>query len=202
MEKTIKPDPKYFSKNIWILFTITGVIILAAAILTLIFLLTPGDPMAELIVWICAAGIIVLKWIISYPLIVSWIKNLQYVIYEDRVSIHKGILTKTVQNIPFRAITDFALVRTLYDRALGIGSIKIQTAGKSVQSGSRYEGSLSGLLDYEPLHADLRARIRSLHPQADSATTVDSSKPGSGNTLEEILKEVREIRKSIGSSRQ
>jgi putative membrane protein len=120
------------------------------------------------------------------------------VIYEDRVSIHKGILTKTVQNIPFRAITDFALVRTLYDRALGIGAIKIQTAGKSMQSGSQYEGSLSGLLDYESLHADLRSRIRKLHPASDSVTAVEAPKQEAGNTLEEILKEVKEIRKSIG----
>ncbi|MBL7112067.1 MAG: PH domain-containing protein [Bacteroidales bacterium] len=197
MENSIKPDPKYFSKSIWILVTVSGLVVVIAAILTLIFLLTPGDPMAEAKVWICAAGIIILKWIISYPIIVLWIKNLKYVIYDDRVSIHKGILTKTVQNIPFRAITDFALVRTLYDRALGIGSIKIQTAGKSMQSGSKYEGSLSGLLDYESLHTDLRARIRSLHPGTDTAATVDSTKPESRNTLEEILKELKEIRRSL-----
>jgi uncharacterized membrane protein YdbT with pleckstrin-like domain len=197
MENSIKPDPKYFVKSMWILATLSGVFILMAGVLSLIFVLTPGDPFAVPITWICAAGAIILKWLISYPIIVLWIKNLEYVIYDDRVSIHKGILTKTVQNIPFRAITDFALVRTLYDRALGIGSIKIQTAGMSMQSGSKYEGSLSGLIDFESLHADLRARISSLHPGTDTATTVDSAKPAPGNTLEEILKELKEIRRSL-----
>jgi uncharacterized membrane protein YdbT with pleckstrin-like domain len=197
MENSIKPDPKYFTKSIWILMTVSGSIILAAAILTLVFVLTPGDPMAEEITWICTAGTIILTWIISYPIIVFWIRNLEYVIYDDRISIHKGILTKTVQNIPFRAITDFALLRSLYDRALGIGSIKIQTAGQSTQSGSKYEGSLAGLIDYEALHTDLRSRIRKLHPVTDAVTTVEASKHGPGSTLEEILKELREIRKVI-----
>jgi len=199
METSLKPDPKYFNKSIWVLVTITGLILIFAAILSLIFFLTPGDPNAIPITWICAVGTIILTWIITYPALVYWIRNLEYIIYEDRVSIKKGIFTKTVQNIPFRAITDFALVRTLYDRALGIGSIKIQTAGKSMQSGSKYEGSLSGLLDYESLHTDLRSRIRTLHPVADSATTVAAVKQDSGNTLEEILKEVQEIRKKLNS---
>ena len=198
MENSLKPDPKYFVKSMWILATLSGLFILIAGVLTLIFVLTPGDPFAVPITWICTAGTIILSWIISYPIIVLWIRNLEYVIYDDRVSVHKGILTKTVQNIPFRAITDFALVRTLYDRALGIGSIKIQTAGKSMQSGSKYEGSLSGLIDFESLHADLRTRIRTLHPGTDMAAAVDSVKPApGGNTLEEILKEVKEIRKKI-----
>jgi uncharacterized membrane protein YdbT with pleckstrin-like domain len=201
MDKSIKPDPKYFSKSIWILLTVCGIFILIGAILTLIFFLTPVEPIAIPITWICVAGSIVLSWVISYPIIVYWIRNLEYVIYEDRVCIHKGILTKTVQNIPFRAITDFALVRTLYDRALGIGSIKIQTAGKSMQSGSQYEGSLSGILDYENLHADLRNRIRKLHPGSDSVTTVESAQQKPEDTLGDILKEVKEIRKMV-SSRQ
>jgi uncharacterized membrane protein YdbT with pleckstrin-like domain len=136
-------------------------------------------------------------WIISYPIIYLWIINLEYVIYDDRVSIHKGILTKTIQNIPFRAITDFALVRTLYDRALKIGSIKIQTAGKSAQSPSMYEGVMGGLLDYEALHAELRAKIRSLHAGSEPVTTAGTARPSQEFLLQEILKELQNIRKDL-----
>ena len=202
MEKSIKPDKKYFTKGIWVLLTITGIIIILAGILTLIFYLTGTDSEAIPLTWIIAAGVILVKWIISVPIIYYWIKNLMYVNYDDRVSIHKGIVTKTVQNIPFRAITDFALVRTLYDRILGIGSIKIQTAGKSVQSASAYEGSLSGLLDYETLHAELRAKIRSLHPVAESVTIAEPARASRDSLLEEILKELREIRKELGRGRE
>ena len=66
-----------------------------------------------------------------------------------------------------------------------------------MQSGSQYEGSLSGLLDYNGLHGDLRSRIRKLHPGSDSGTAVESVRQEPGNTLEEILKEVQEIRKNM-----
>jgi len=198
MEKSFKPDKKYFTKGIWVLLTITGIIFISAGILHLIFYLTMTGDEAVGITWFVAAAIILVKWIISVPVIFYWIKNLEYVIYDDRVSIHKGIVTKTVQNIPFRAITDFALVRTLYDRILGIGSIKIQTAGKSVQSASQYEGSLSGLLDYTTLHNELRKIIRSLHPVAESVTTAEASQIPRDKLLEEILKELQEIRRALG----
>lgn len=198
MEKSVKPDRKYLVRCTWILLTITGTLIVSAAILHLILYLTGNDPEAGMITWIVTAVTILVMWFISYPILFLWIKNLEYVIWDDRVSIHKGILTKTVQNIPFRAITDFALVRTLYDRILKIGSIKIQTAGKSIQSGgSQYEGVLGGLLDYESLYTELKTKIRSLHPVSDSVTAVSSPRASQDFLLQEILQELKEIRKNL-----
>jgi len=198
MEKSVKPDKNYLRKGVWVLLTITGIVVLAAGILHLIFYLTRTEPEAVSITWIITAAVILVIWIISYPIIYYWIKNLEYIVYDDRVSIHKGIVTKTIQNIPFRAITDFALVRTLYDRVLGIGSIKIQTAGKSTQTPSQYEGSLSGLLDYETLHTELRTKIRLLHPVAESVTTAEPGRTQGNILLEEILHELRAIRRELG----
>jgi len=196
MEKSLKPDRKYMVKAIWIMLTITGIVLLTAGILHLIYFLAGTLSEMIIITWIIAAGTILLIWVISWPIIYLWYMNLTYVIYDDRVSIHKGILTKTIQNIPFRAVTDFALVRTLYDRALKIGSIKIQTAGTSIQSSSMYEGILGGLAEFESLHTELRTKIRSLHPSADSPiTTTDMPKHSQDFLLQEILKELKEIRK-------
>jgi uncharacterized membrane protein YdbT with pleckstrin-like domain len=103
-------------------------------------------------------------------------------------------LTKTRQNIPFRAITDFALVRTLYDRYLDIGSIKIQTAGKHISSSSAYEGNLAGLVNYEQLHTKLRERVKKLHPMSE--TTREKEQTSDGDVWQEILKELKEIRKN------
>ena len=196
MEKSIKPDRKYITKCVWILLTISGITILSIAIIHLIINLTGANPNEVKIIWIIGIGTNFIMWIISYPIVQLWIKNLKYIIHEDRVTIHKGILTKTQQNIPFRSVTDFALIRTIYDRILGIGSIKIQTAGQS-KSPSQYEGSLSGLLDYETLYADLRKKIKFLHPVSDSVTTSEPVKQSDDNILEQILKELKEIRRNI-----
>jgi len=197
MEKSIKPDRKYLKKGIWILLTVTGVFVIAALILHLILYLTGEPAKAFQIIWIVTGSAIAAMWIISYPILYYWYKNLEYTIFDDRVSIHKGILTKTVQNIPFRAITDFALVRTLYDRMLGIGSIKIQTAGKSAHSPSPYEGSLNGLLDYETLHSELRTIIKSLHPVAEPVTAAEPARAAPNTILEEILSELQEINRNL-----
>jgi len=196
MENAIKPDPKFYTKCTWILLTISVTIIIAAAIIHLIISLAGGNTQAIIIIWIVFIGSSLLMWLISYPIIRLWINNLSYIIYEDRVTIHKGILTKTQQNIPFRAITDFALERTIYDRFLGIGAIKIQTAGQST-SPTGYEGKLSGLIDFEQLHAELREKIRHLHPLSESLAIKESGINSDENILSQILSELKEIRRNL-----
>lgn len=196
METPVKPDRKYLVKGTWIFLTISAVFALIIAIIHLILVLVDGDIEAAVILWIVCLSLLGAMWVIGYPILYLWYKNLEYRVFEDRVCIHKGILTKTQQNIPFRAITDFALVRTLYDRYLGIGSIKIQTAGKHISSSSAYEGNLAGLVHYDQLHTDLRERVKKLHPLAETATTRESEKTADGDVWQEMLRELREIRKN------
>lgn len=195
METIIKPDKKYYTKNIWMILTISVLSIIAVGITNLIIAITGGDPIANESLWLISLGWILWLWIIVYPIIHLWIKNLSYVIREDRVTIHKGIITKTKQNIPFRAVTDFILQRSLYDRILGIGSIKVQTAGQS-QKNTGYEGNLAGLLDYDGLHSELREKIKVLHPtntkNLQSKTTGIDSK-----VLEDILTELKQINRNL-----
>jgi uncharacterized membrane protein YdbT with pleckstrin-like domain len=198
MEEPLKPDRKYLVKGTWIFVSVSAVFAFFIALIHLIIYLANGDMEAAEILWIVYLSIIGAMWVIGFPVLYFWFKNLEYRVYEDRVSIHKGILTKTQQNIPFRAITDFALVRTLYDRFLDIGSIKIQTAGKHISSSSQYEGNLAGLADYEQLHTDLRERVKKLHPVSERVATRESEKPADTEVWREMLKELREIRKNTG----
>lgn len=197
MEKILKPDRKLLIKGSCIFLTITVAAALVYGLINLILLLAGPDPEASMILGIVMGSLILAMWIIGYPLLYLWIRNLEYVIHDDRVAVHKGILTKTKQNIPFRAITDFALVRTLYDRFLGIGSIKIQTAGQHMSSGSRYEGSLPGLIDFENLHAELRDKIKSLHPSSGPLATSDTEVKPEGDLLHEILKELQQVNRNL-----
>ena len=175
MEQSFKPDRKYFTKVLFMQLTISVALIIIMVIIHLIIRMTDGNPETAYIIWLIGILCIFLMWILSSLIAHLWIKNLEYIIHEDRVKIHKGILTKTQQNIPFRAITDFALERTLYDRMLGIGSVKIQTAGQSHQP-SGYEGKLGGLLEYDKWHSELREKVKSLHPISESITITETDK--------------------------
>ena len=196
MENAIKPDKKYQTAQLLILSVLSSLIIIGAVVLNIIIYLEAGsDSDGIMVIWLLCLGLISIMWIVSFPLIYLWIKNLSYFIHDDRITIQSGIITKKEQNIPYRSITDFVLARGPFDRILGIGTIKIQTAGQST-SATGYEGSLSGLLDYKPLHADLREKLKSLHPISESITTSESVKQSDDSVLVQILEELKEIRRN------
>ena len=195
MEKSIKPDKKYFTKVIWILLTVSIVVLIAMVITHLIMDYNYVEMEVIVLVWFLVVVSLIVMWLFSIPIAWLWIKNLTYVILDDAIRIYKGIITKTQQNIPFRAITDFALERTLFDRILGIGSIKIQTAGQSTNP-TGYEGKLGGLINYEEWHNDLRDRVKTLHPQSEAVTVTETKGQSDSALLQAILNELKEIRKN------
>ncbi|NQT97460.1 MAG: PH domain-containing protein [Candidatus Marinimicrobia bacterium] len=194
----ITPDPKLITKQWYILLTITCSAIISAGIILLLIRIVEGilPQTTLLIIGFITLGLIILMWIITVPLVLLWIRNLSYRIEEDRITIFKGILTKVQQNIPYRAVTDFALKRTLFDRMLGIGSICIQTAGQT-QNPSGYEGKLAGLTDFDRLHHELRNKLKQLHPVGEAITTAEPVRADDASLLSQILIELQKIRKSI-----
>ncbi|MFZ5432431.1 MAG: PH domain-containing protein [Calditrichota bacterium] len=198
----IKPDPKLITKQWLTLALLTVIILLCAVLIVVLVPLSPEASAEEVsqITWPITLGVIVLMWLIAVPIVLLWVKNLGYRIEDDRVTIYKGVLTKIQQNIPYRAITDFELHRSLFDRALGIGAIKIQTAGQGTTA-SGYEGQLSGLREWQNLHTDLRARLKLLHPRSDMATGVENvattASASDRQLLQAILDELRGIRKAL-----
>jgi uncharacterized membrane protein YdbT with pleckstrin-like domain len=199
----ITPDRKLFSRMVLDGLTLTVLAGLFALIIwTIIQFAGKPEEAAEAsrIIPLVVGSVILLFWVVYLPYITLWIRNLSFYIEDDRVMIHKGIFAKIQQNIPYRAITDFQLHRSLWDRSLGIGTIKIQTAGQHAGA-QKYEGELAGLLEYTDLHHQLRAKLTKLHPMLDSATGV-TSQIGRGDDSEvrfQVLEELRAIRKVLES---
>ena len=195
----IKPHPKLLTKQLLILTTLSFLLALTGVLLQLLIPLA-GDATSRqvaVILWPITLGLIGALWVIAAPIIVLWIRNLAYYIEEDRITIFKGILTKMQQNIPYRAITDFMLHRSLYDRFLGIGAIRIQTAGQS-QTVTGYEGQLAGLLEWDDLLQQLREKVRKLHPVVEAITVTEpAAQQISEDRLQQILLELQSIRKML-----
>ena len=170
----------------WMTFaTITVFVAAGTGLTTLIINLASDDPGAAVpVVWIIVGSALAAMWIIGGPIGWLWIRNLSYQVTNDEVVIHKGILTKVDQNIPFRMITDFRLHRSLFDRWLHIGSIDVQTAGQT-QTATGYEGRIAGQADPKALHQELRSRIKLIEPSPSDEER--------GDDLHAILEEVRQI---------
>ncbi len=187
----IRPDKKLITKSWLTLITISILIVLFACALYIIPALKGDIDFTEFsfYLWIVVLITILLMWIISAPIMILWIKNLSYFIEEDKIVIKKGILTKIKQNIPFRMITDFMLERTLYDRWLGIGSIKIQTAGQT-QNATGYEGKLAGLLNWDELHEKLRSDLSEMK---SSSKVIPKLSKTDEEIQDKILNELKKI---------
>lgn len=195
----IKPDKKLLTKQWLVLLTTSLVLALFGIILQVLLPLKEGVTSSQVatFLWPITIGIVVLMWAIAVPLIKLWIKNLTYGIEDDRITIYKGILTKQQQNIPYRAITDFLLYRSLYDRFLGIGTIRVQTAGQA-PTATGYDGQLSGLIQWDDLHQQLRSKLKILHPIGDATTVAGGVSPvSSQDTLQQILGELKAIRMAL-----
>jgi len=195
----IKPHPKLLTKQLLILLTISFLLALTGILLQILIPLAEHTTSRQVagILWPITLGLILIMWAIAAPIVALWIRNLAYVIEEDRIIIYKGILTKIQQNIPYRAITDFMLHRSLYDRFLGIGAIRIQTAGQS-QTVTGYEGQLAGLIQWDDLLQQLREKVRKLHPIAEAATIAEpATQQMNEDRLQQILLELQSIRKVL-----
>ena len=59
-----------------------------------------------------------------------------------------------------------------------------------------YEGSLNGLLNYDQQHTELREKVKTLHPSSGPLATGDAEEKTGGDVMQEILIELREIRKN------
>ncbi len=199
MENIIKPHRKLYTKQYLILLTLSLFLVLLASLLQVLLPLDKSVDAKEVAatLWPITAGVIAFKWLLFAPILTLWVKNLKYVIEEDRVIIIQGILTKTQKNIPHRAVTDFVLHRSLYDRFLGIASIRIQTAGQT-QTPTGYEGNMAGLIEWDKLHQSLRKIVKTLHPVSASLGVAEKAPAATEDeVLRQILDELRAIRKAV-----
>ena len=190
METSLKPDKLYFKKHIYAILLLTP-ILEALFIPFCLYALGEKDNGTLVLMYGNIIWVILCIFILFFSKL--WINNLGYIIKNNNITIYKGIFTKVEQNIPDRKVTDFILHRDLLDRFLGIGSIKVQTAGGSGQMG--YEGILSGILDYKDAHKNLRDKLVNI--QISNEVVTQNTSPANDSVLNEILSELKDLNKKI-----
>ena len=188
---SLKPDKIYFKKQIYISVLATVIVHIFFIPFCLFALGKQDSGSLVLIIGSICWFVLCFVFLFFYKL---WINNLSFVIKDSSIAIFKGIFTKVEQNIPNSKVTDFVLYRDLLDRFLGIGSIKVQTAGASGESG--FEGVLDGILDYNEVHKNLRDKLigvqsPTLEKFSKNTTTSDDL------ILQDILNELKDINKKL-----
>ncbi|NQT64145.1 MAG: PH domain-containing protein [Candidatus Marinimicrobia bacterium] len=197
----LKPDlGLLMRREIYTFLTITTFIVISVLIIqVLVVILDPEVTNDEFVkyVWSWVAGLLIACWVIVPWFQYLWIINLKYVVDDERLVIHKGILFKKSVSIPYSAITDFTLSRSLYERWLEIGTLLVQTAGQGAQAGG-HEGRLEGLVEFEALHTELRAKIKVYQGNLRGGKTVPTEAvEGDDVVLMSILEEIKKINRKL-----
>ena len=194
--KTFTPNPKYMTKQriafgLLALFPIAFFTFLAT-VLTLDGEFGLGG--ALLMIGI-ATAVIAILWIIAALLLIPYYNSLRYEIHEDEVIVHVGIITKSVKHVPYRTVTNIVVNRGILDRLFGLGTLNIQTAGMSGQTGA--EESLVGLTNVQEVYDLVATELRRFRAgMSPTGADVDLSlaPTAQGTELAAILAEVKAIR--------
>jgi membrane protein YdbS with pleckstrin-like domain len=190
-EREFVPNSKYQIKMLLMITLLAFLILLGVGILAaLISLDDPGKGLGLMGITIVGVA---LFWLVGMILSVPYFRSLRYEVLEDEVIVHVGILTHSVKHVPYRTVTNITVRRDIFDRwFFNLGSLNIQTAGMSGQSGA--EEKLVGLENvqevYEMVVAELR-RFRGAMPP----TTVQGEPLSEGSGA--LLAEVQAIRQLL-----
>ena len=199
IKKIIKPSLNYVWKLRLILVLIALAIMLSAFFIAITMSFN-GNFQGAAVVMLAAVMMNIL-WLIPGMLLTElYYRSLSYEIQNDEVIVNVGIITKTIKHVPYRTVTNLEINRGILDRWIfKMGTLKIQTAGMSGQTGA--EEDLVGLVNvqevYEIVVNELRKFRGGMTPTAADEEIDLATTPANG--LDEVLEELRAIRKAIES---
>jgi uncharacterized membrane protein YdbT with pleckstrin-like domain len=125
------------------------------------------------------------------PLFFRYI-TLRYRFDQDGVSVSYGILWRKETYLTYARIQDIHITRNIFERWLGIGEVKIQTASGSTSAVE----SIVGVREYSEIRNFLYARMRGRNLNTSVAATTDAYPP-LNEILTGIRDELRAIRKAM-----
>ena len=116
-----------------------------------------------------------------------------YRLTDDEIESRGGVWWQKQATVPYTRITNVEAKQGPITRRLGVGSVVIQTAGKSAQGGA--EVTIKGVTDYE----ELRDQILGLVHDGGNGSDREQERiaGGDGEGIEELLAEVRAIRSAL-----
>ena len=157
LQKDFTPHSKYQIKMLVSITLIAFLVLLAGGILAT--LISFDDPPAGLVTFAIVFFGDLLFWLVGMILSVPYFRSLRYEVLEDEVIVHVGIITHSVKHVPYRTVTNITVKRDLLDRWIfKLGSLNIQTAGMSGQSGA--EEKLVGMENVQEIYEIVVSELR------------------------------------------
>ncbi len=191
----LRPDQKYQTK-LFLAVGLLGALIVAFSVVLAVLIGNEEGGQEGVQTGLTIAVLANLVWLVpSFLLVPFYYRSLRYEIQEDEVIVRVGVITRSVKHVPFRTVTNLEVKRDPLDRMLGIGTLKIQTAGMSGQSGA--EESLVGLPSYQAVYEQVAAALRRFRGSIAPTQAEVETEPDGAKLLPAILGELRAIREVL-----
>lgn len=196
--QTFKPSPKYLTKS-YLSMTIVALLVLAGGILMGGLLsLSPEVGARGFRITLLVVAIIDAIWYVPAMILMGpYYRSLSYEVQDDEVIVRAGIWTKSVKHVPYRTVTNLTIRRGILDRWLGLGTLRIQTAGMSGQTGA--EENLVGLANVQEVYELVVTELRRFRGGMAPTVAEVEGEPAVAfaEALSAILAEVRAIRQAL-----
>lgn len=195
-EREFAPHSKYRVKMMVNISLIAILIILGVGLLA--YLIGLDDSNAGSNLFTVGAILDALFWLIAMILSVPYFRSLSYEIRADEVIVHVGILTHSVKHVPYRTVTNITVKRDIFDRwFFNLGSLNIQTAGMSGQSGA--EEKLVGMENIQEIYQIVVTELRRFRGGMTPTAGLESEV---SDVSESLLNEVKVIRQLLEKKEQ
>jgi uncharacterized membrane protein YdbT with pleckstrin-like domain len=190
-EREFAPNSRYQIKMMVNITLIAILIILGVGLLA--YLIGLDDRGAGSTLFTVGAILDALFWLIAMILSVPYFRSLNYEILQDEVIVHVGILTHSVKHVPYRTVTNITVKRDIFDRwFFNLGSLNIQTAGMSGQSGA--EEKLVGMENIQEIYQIVVTELRRFRGGMTPTAALETE---AGDASEILLSEVKAIRQLL-----
>ncbi|GEM_PF-890404 len=144
-------------------------------------------------------GLALVVGIPSYVWIHLTHENFTYELGEHELVIHEGVITKHRSVIPFGRIQNITTERTMFERMLGLATLKIETAAH-VQGMT--EAMLPGIANREELIAELLGHVERTKKASGLGPEPELASDEGAATLLDILTELREIKEVLRKGKE
>ncbi|MHA2363263.1 MAG: PH domain-containing protein [Candidatus Hodarchaeales archaeon] len=159
---------------------------------------TPGNDNKEFIDFINNYGIpiyFILSFIIIVILVVLlpiYVKSMEFQIWSHEIVVKKGLINKTEKHVPYRTVTNISTRYGIFDRIFGIGTVEIETAGKS--GATAPEEKIEGINNYVEIRDIILEELRKFRSQYATGTELDTTTVSDETVPIKILNELRDIK--------
>ncbi|MFW9778907.1 MAG: PH domain-containing protein [Candidatus Heimdallarchaeota archaeon] len=202
-------------RNKLILWTVTGIVIIGLGIIglfTLIGFVSQFDSdqsasdfpfiITSEIFWIWYFALSLIVVVVAIILADYYTRTMEFQVLDKEIIVRKGILNKEEKHVPFRTVTNVSSRYGLYDRIFSIGTVQIETAGKSGQQ-TGPEAKIEGIPNFLEVRDLILIKLREYRGQYATTTELEPVLPSVSapkhDFHRQMLAEIREIKEILRS---